>query len=41
MTIMTPKYNHANDCSEDTPVCSQVTIITQNENMRDAIEGKQ
>jgi hypothetical protein len=28
MTITTPKYDHTNDCSEDTLVCSEVMIIT-------------
>jgi hypothetical protein len=29
MTIMMPKYNLTNDCSEDTPVCSKVAIVTE------------
>jgi hypothetical protein len=28
MTIMIPKYNPMNDCSEDTPLCSEVVIVT-------------
>jgi hypothetical protein len=28
MTVMTPKYNHTNDCSKDTPVCSKVMTVT-------------
>jgi hypothetical protein len=28
MTITMPKYNTMNNCSEDTPLCSEVTIVT-------------
>jgi hypothetical protein len=28
MTITIPKYNPMNDCSEDTPLCSEVAIVT-------------